>query len=205
MSAVSCRRDTPCRQEAQHSDRRPPAKRLPASQQLAGTPRFAPLRDLLPIRTGSGSAFHATLALDWQGGISGDRPAACEPPSPKCPDTQRRSFVPHANPIPANTRDSILNAYLSAHQAKDSRAYLSLFSQDADDIDFAVQIHAKISQLKDGLASSFYREAFRLVFHSSGFPGKRSFSHLLVTARKPETRRKRIQAIVTEAENAIRR
>jgi hypothetical protein len=63
--------------------------------------------------------------------------------------------------------DSLLNAYISAYQAKDARAYLSLFSQDADYVDFAVQVHAKISQLKGELASSFRREAFRLVFHSS--------------------------------------
>ena len=66
-----------------------------------------------------------------------------------------------------NRRDSPLNAYISAYQAKDARAYLSLFSQDADYVDFAVQVHAKISQLKGELASSFHREAFRLVFHSS--------------------------------------
>ena len=66
-----------------------------------------------------------------------------------------------------NRRDSLLNAYISAYQAKDVRAYLSLFSQDADYVDFAVQVHAKISQLKGELASSFRREAFRLVFHSS--------------------------------------
>src|SRR3990170_1528779 len=66
-----------------------------------------------------------------------------------------------------NRRDSLLNAYISAYQAKDARAYLSLFSQDADYVDFAVQVHAKISQLKGELASSFRREAFRLVFHSS--------------------------------------
>ena len=66
-----------------------------------------------------------------------------------------------------NRRDSLLNAYISAYQAKDARAYLSLFSQDADYVDFAVQVHAKISQLKGELASSFHRESFRLVFHSS--------------------------------------
>jgi len=66
-----------------------------------------------------------------------------------------------------NRRDSLLNAYISAYQAKDARAYLSLFSQDADYVDFAVQVHAKISQLKGELASSFRREPFRLVFHSS--------------------------------------
>ena len=58
---------------------------------------------------------------------------------------------------------------MSAYRAKDARAYLSLFARDADYVDFAVQVHAKISQLDDELASSFQREAFRLVFHSSFF------------------------------------
>jgi hypothetical protein len=61
----------------------------------------------------------------------------------------------------------MIAAYISAYQTKDVRAYLSLFSRDADYVDFAVQVHAKISQLKDELASSFGREGFRLVFHSS--------------------------------------
>jgi len=65
-----------------------------------------------------------------------------------------------------NRRDSLLNAYISAYQAKDARAYLSLFSQDADYVDFAVQVHAKISQLKGELASSFRREAFYLSLFS---------------------------------------
>jgi hypothetical protein len=67
----------------------------------------------------------------------------------------------------SNPRDSLLNAYISSYQAKDARAYLSLFSPDADYVDFAVQVHAKVSQLKDELASSFGRQSFRLVFHSS--------------------------------------
>ena len=64
-------------------------------------------------------------------------------------------------------RDSLLNAYISAYQAKDVRAYLSLFSPDADYVDFGVQVHAKISQLKDELGSSFGRQSFRLIFHAS--------------------------------------
>jgi hypothetical protein len=64
-------------------------------------------------------------------------------------------------------RDSLLNTYISAYQAKDAHAYLSLFSTDADYVDYAVQVHAKIGQLRHELASSFKREAFRLVFHSS--------------------------------------
>src|SRR3990170_7623691 len=90
--------------------------------------------------------------------------------------TTRYSHRPKEKPLSPtaarsapNRRDSLLNAYISAYQAKDARAYLSLFSQDADYVDFGVQVHAKISQLKDELASSFHRQAFRLVFHSS-FP-----------------------------------
>ena len=67
----------------------------------------------------------------------------------------------------ALTPESLVASYISAYEAKDARAYLSLFSQDADYVDFAVQVHAKISQLKDELASSFGRDAFRLLFHSS--------------------------------------
>lgn len=62
--------------------------------------------------------------------------------------------------------ESLVKAYISAYQAKDSSAYLSLFSKDADYVDFAVQVHAKISQLKEELASSFRREGFRLSIHS---------------------------------------
>lgn len=67
----------------------------------------------------------------------------------------------------SNPRDSLLNAYISAYQARDARAYLSLFSPDADYVDFGVQVHAKISQLRDELAASFGRPSFRLAFHSS--------------------------------------
>ena len=71
-----------------------------------------------------------------------------------------------ARPAPRPS-DLLLDAYMSAYRAKDARAYLSLFAREADYVDFAVQVHAKINQLKDELASSFQREAFRLVFHSS--------------------------------------
>ncbi len=64
------------------------------------------------------------------------------------------------------TPEDLLNAYVSAYLAKDARGYLSLFSQDADYVDFAVQVHAKIAQLKGELASSFRRGGFRLVFHA---------------------------------------
>ena len=68
---------------------------------------------------------------------------------------------------PSNVAESLVQAYISAYQAKDARAYLSLFSKDADYIDFAVQVHAKIHHLKDELASSFGREGFRFNIHSS--------------------------------------
>ncbi len=68
---------------------------------------------------------------------------------------------------PASSPESVVADYVSAYQEKDARAYLALFSQDADYVDFAVQVHAKIRQLKDELASSFAREGFHLVFHSS--------------------------------------
>ncbi len=68
---------------------------------------------------------------------------------------------------PSNVAESLVQAYISAYQAKDARAYLSLFSKDADYIDFAVQVHAKINHLKDELASSFRREGFRFSIHSS--------------------------------------
>ena len=66
-----------------------------------------------------------------------------------------------------NTPESLIDSYITAYRTKDARTYLSLFSQDADYFDFAVQVHAKIGQLKDELASSFQRDGFRLVFHSS--------------------------------------
>jgi len=67
---------------------------------------------------------------------------------------------------PSNVAESLVQAYISAYQAKDARAYLSLFSKDADYIDYAVQVHAKINHLKDELASSFRREGFRFSIHS---------------------------------------
>ena len=67
---------------------------------------------------------------------------------------------------PSEIAEALVKAYISAYQAKDARGYLSLFSRDADYVDFAVQVHAKISHLKDELASSFRREAFRLAIHS---------------------------------------
>jgi ketosteroid isomerase-like protein len=62
--------------------------------------------------------------------------------------------------------ESLVNAYIAAYEAKDATTYLSLFSRDADYIDFAVQVHAKIRQLKDELISSFHREGFRFKIRS---------------------------------------
>ncbi len=67
----------------------------------------------------------------------------------------------------SNVAESLVNAYISAYRTKDARAYLSLFSHDADYVDYAVQIHAKISQLREELASSFRRSGFRFTIHSS--------------------------------------
>ena len=92
-------------------------------------------------------------------------PHAAPPPDgiPSAKETTLPSNEPRSIP---NAPEPLINAYISAYQAKDARAYLSLFSQDADYVDFAVRVHAKISQLKDELASSFQREGFRLGFHS---------------------------------------
>ena len=79
----------------------------------------------------------------------------------------KETTLPPTEPRPTpRTPEGIIKAYISAYQAKDPKAYLSLFSQDADYVDFAVQVHAKIADLKDELASSFRREGFRLEFHS---------------------------------------
>src|SRR3990170_6772264 len=62
--------------------------------------------------------------------------------------------------------DSITRSYASAYEAKDAGAYLSLFSGDADYVDYAVQVHAKIGALKEELIRSFGRETFRLLIRS---------------------------------------
>ena len=58
-------------------------------------------------------------------------------------------------------------AYAAAYEVKDASAYLSLFSDDADYFDYAVQVHARIKKLKGELRRSFQREEFDLTFHSS--------------------------------------
>jgi ketosteroid isomerase-like protein len=68
---------------------------------------------------------------------------------------------------PAVTADSLAKAYISAYEAKDSAAYLALFSEDADYLDFAVQVHAKVKMLREELRRSFHREEFHLTFHIS--------------------------------------
>lgn len=79
---------------------------------------------------------------------------------------------------PSNVAESLVKAYISAYQAKDAHAYLSLFSNDADYLDFAVQVHAKINHLKDELASSFRREGFNFRIHSSFVSGDGQFAAL---------------------------
>ena len=74
--------------------------------------------------------------------------------------------------------DAVVKAYISAYMAKDVRAYLSLFSSDADYVDYAVQVHAKIRQLTEELRSSFRRESFRLSFHSSFISSDGEFAAL---------------------------
>ena len=64
------------------------------------------------------------------------------------------------------TARSLVTAYVSAYQVKDVAAYLSLFSKGADYVDYGVQVHKKIRQLKEELRLSFHREEFHLVIHS---------------------------------------
>ncbi len=64
------------------------------------------------------------------------------------------------------TAQSLAAAYVSAYQTKDVSGYLSLFSKDAEYVDYGVQVHRKISQLKEELKLSFQREEFHLEFHS---------------------------------------
>jgi ketosteroid isomerase-like protein len=73
----------------------------------------------------------------------------------------------HAPASTAPVADSLTAAYVSAYEAKDAGAYLSLFSADADYVDYAVQVHAKISALRDELFNSFKRQTFRLQIRSS--------------------------------------
>jgi ketosteroid isomerase-like protein len=62
--------------------------------------------------------------------------------------------------------DSITRSYASAYEAKDAGAYLSLFSGDADYVDYGVQVHSKIGALREELLRSFERETFRLIIRS---------------------------------------
>jgi ketosteroid isomerase-like protein len=64
------------------------------------------------------------------------------------------------------TAHALASAYVSAYQAKDVAQYLSLFSKDADYVDYGVQVHKKIRQLKEELQLSFQRDEFDLEFHS---------------------------------------
>jgi ketosteroid isomerase-like protein len=62
--------------------------------------------------------------------------------------------------------ESVAGSYVSAYEAKDVRAYLSLFSKDADYVDYGVQVHAKISDLREELLRSFKRKTFQLHIRS---------------------------------------
>ena len=116
-------------------------------------------------------------------------------------------MLPTGTSSDASTNDPILNAYLSAYKEKDARAYLSLFSQNADYVDYGVQVHAKIGQLKEELASSFHREAFRLVFHLFFVSSDRRFAALQGTysdsARSGEPTSVPIASILTIADGKI--
>ncbi len=85
---------------------------------------------------------------------------------------------PNEPPSASSAAESLVSDYISAYRTKDARAYLSLFSKDADYFDYAVQIHAKISQLKGELASSFRRAGFRLVIHSHFISADGAFAAL---------------------------
>jgi ketosteroid isomerase-like protein len=88
--------------------------------------------------------------------------AASDPPGfPLTPENSE--YVPGSRTPLA---DSLTAAYVSAYEAKDAGAYLSLFSPDADYVDYAVQVHAKISALRDELFRSFERQTFRLQIRS---------------------------------------
>ena len=77
-----------------------------------------------------------------------------------------RNVSPPVPPSAGTNADALARAYISAYEAKDATAYLSLFSADADYFDYAVQVHARIRVLRDELRRSFQREAFRLTVHS---------------------------------------
>jgi ketosteroid isomerase-like protein len=88
--------------------------------------------------------------------------AASDPPAlPLTPEESE-----HVPGSTAPIADSLTAAYVSAYEAKDADAYLSLFSPDADYVDYAVQVHAKIGTLRDELFRSFKRQTFRLQIRS---------------------------------------
>ena len=77
-----------------------------------------------------------------------------------------RSIGPPESQASGETAHALTTAYVSAYQAKDVAEYLSLFSKDADYVDYGVQVHKKIRQLREELQLSFQREEFHLEFHS---------------------------------------
>lgn len=62
--------------------------------------------------------------------------------------------------------EAIVNAYVSAYEAKDARKYLSLFAAGGDFLDYGVQIHAQVKALKVELGRAFARETFHFRVHS---------------------------------------
>ena len=73
---------------------------------------------------------------------------------------------PHESQQVRNAAEELVKAYIAAYETKDATAYLSLFSKGAVYVDFAVQVHAKIRQLKEELVSSFRRQGFQFSIRS---------------------------------------
>lgn len=84
----------------------------------------------------------------------------------------------HESRQAADAAEAVMKAYIAAYEAKDATAYLSLFSRDAVYVDFAVQVHAKVSQLRTELVSSFRRKGFRFSIQSFFVSGDGRFAAL---------------------------
>ena len=85
---------------------------------------------------------------------------------------------PHASRQAASAAETLVKAYIAAYEAKDATEYLSLFSKDAVYVDFAVQVHAKIRQLREELVSSFRRQSFQFSIRSFFVSGDGRFAAL---------------------------
>jgi ketosteroid isomerase-like protein len=77
--------------------------------------------------------------------------------------------------------EAIVRAYVSAYEAKDAHAYLSLFSAEGDFLDYGVQIHAKVKALKKELSNAFARETFQFRVHSFFISADGHFAALQAT------------------------